>query len=44
MAEHEALSSSSNQALDPDDPEHALDYDDRNFVQHVVQVGIEAYF
>lgn len=44
MADYSLLVSESNVAYDPDDPEHAFDYDDRQFVQHVVEGGIEARF
>jgi tetratricopeptide (TPR) repeat protein len=44
VADYDALSSRSNVALDPDDPEHALDCDDRDFVQHVAQIGVELHF
>jgi len=37
--------SRSNVAYDPDDiRDHAFDYDDRNFVQHIVELGADARF
>lgn len=38
------LISRSNMAFDPSDPEHRFDYDDRNFVQHVVELGASVVF
>ena len=38
------LDSISNMDPDPDDPEHEYDYADRNFVQQVVEVGVQASF
>lgn len=43
-AEYALLASRSNVAYDPDDPDHAFDYDDRQFVQHLVEAGLEARF
>lgn len=40
LAEYRALISRSNVAYDADDPDHALDYDHRSFVQHVVEGGV----
>jgi hypothetical protein len=36
--------STSNVAFSANDPEHALDYDDRNFVQHVLELSLAAQF
>jgi Tfp pilus assembly protein PilF len=36
--------STSNVAFDANDVEHALDYDDRNFVQHVLELSLAAQF
>jgi hypothetical protein len=36
--------SSSNVAFDANDAAHALDYDDRNFVQHVLELSLAAQF
>ncbi len=43
-AEYVVLISHSNVAYDPNDPEHAFDYDDRQFVQHLIEGGLEARF
>ncbi len=43
-ADYALLVSRSNVAHDPDDPEHAFDYDDRRFTQHLVEGGLEARF
>jgi len=43
-AEYALLASRSNIAYDPGDPEHDFDYDDRQFVQHLVEGGLEARF
>jgi hypothetical protein len=41
---YDVLFSESNVALDPADAEHALDYHDRSYVQHIVQTGLEFHF
>jgi hypothetical protein len=38
------LRSRSNIALDPEDPEHAWDYSDRNFSQNILELGLQASF
>jgi hypothetical protein len=38
---YEALISSSNVAFDANDPQHRFDYGDRNFVEHLVELGLE---
>jgi len=38
------LVSFSNMAHDPEDPEHAFDYDDRAFVQHLAELGVSLEF
>lgn len=38
------LVSVSNVAYDATDPDHAYDYDDRNFVQHFAEINLEATF
>jgi tetratricopeptide (TPR) repeat protein len=38
------LVSSSNMALSTTDPSHSFDYDDRSFVQHFVELGVELSF
>ncbi len=41
---YDVLLSASNMAQDPDDPEHAFDYDDRGFVQHLAELGASLEF
>jgi hypothetical protein len=41
---YEFLFSRSNVAFDAANPEHAADYDDREFEQHFVELGIQARF
>ena len=41
---YDVISSDSNMAHDPNDPDHAYDYDDRSYVQHLVEVGLEVHF
>ena len=36
--------SRSNVALDPTSPAHALDYENRSYVQHIVELGLSAQF
>jgi hypothetical protein len=36
--------SRSNVAFDPESPEHALDYENRSYVQHIVELGLSAQF
>jgi hypothetical protein len=43
-ADYTFTTNHSNIAYDPDDPEHAFDYDDRNFDQHVVELGLAVMF
>lgn len=43
-ADYTFTANHSNVAYDPDDPEHAYDYDDRNFDQHVIEVGVAVSF
>jgi Tfp pilus assembly protein PilF len=43
-ADYSVWISRSNVAFAEGDPEHALDYDDRNFVQHVIALSLGAQF
>ena len=44
LGDYRLLVSSSNVAYDPTDRDHDLDYDDRTFVQHVVEGGLMVAF
>ena len=39
LVDYSLLVSRSNMAFDASDPEHAFDYDDRNFVQQLFELG-----
>jgi tetratricopeptide (TPR) repeat protein len=41
LLSYEALISRSNIAFDANDPQHRYDYGDRNFVEHLVELGLE---
>jgi tetratricopeptide (TPR) repeat protein len=41
LLSYEALISRSNIAFDANDPEHRFDYGDRNFVEHLIELGLE---
>src|SRR5262249_22990078 len=43
-AEYTLWLSRSNVAFDPESPEHALDYENRSYVQHIVELGVSAQF
>jgi hypothetical protein len=44
VASYDVLLSDSNMAHDPTDPEHAYDYDDRSYVQYLVELGLAVHF
>jgi hypothetical protein len=44
LLEYRVLGSHSNVAYDANDPEHDLDYDDRTFLQHVLEAGFMLTF
>jgi hypothetical protein len=41
LLSYEALISRSNIAFDASDPQHRFDYGDRNFVEHLIELGLE---